>query len=89
MRAANALVTLLLAVLVASVGLALWGFHDDPTYTRALFVAVESTSSLLRTPDTHGLAATYAGEAIQIVLRLLGPLLIGLALLAVRARVKR
>jgi hypothetical protein len=89
LRAGRALGTLLLAVLAASLGLWEWGFEDAPSYTRALFVAVESTSSLLRTPDTHGLEATYAGEVIQIVLRLLGPLLLGLALLAVRARVRR
>ena len=89
LRAANALITLLVAVVAASFGLWAWGFDDAPSYTRALFVAIESTSSLLRTPDSHGLVATYAGEVIQIVLRLLGPLLIGLALLAVRARVKR
>ena len=89
LRAGNALATLLLAVVAASVGLWAGGFQDGPTYTRALFVAIESTSSLLRTPDTHGLEPTYAGEVIQIILRLLGPLLIGLALLAVRARVKR
>jgi uncharacterized protein YjbI with pentapeptide repeats len=90
LRAGNAIATLLLTVVAASAGLWAFGFHGDgPSYTRALFVAIESTSSLLRTPDGHGLAPTYAGEVIQIVLRLLGPLLIGLALLAVRARVKR
>jgi hypothetical protein len=43
--------------------------------------------SLFRVPATPELTA--AGEAIQRPLRLLGPLFFGLALLSLRARVKR
>ncbi len=89
LRASRSLATLALTIAIASVGLRFFGFKPDPTYTRALFYSIESTSSLFRLPDAPGLEITYTGEFIQIVLRLLGPLLIGLALLAVRARVKR
>jgi hypothetical protein len=89
LRASRAFIALLVLVVVASLGLQAWGFTTDPPYPRALLYAIEGTSSLLRVPNAAGLEMTYAGERIQIVLRLLGPLLIGLALLAVRARVKR
>lgn len=89
LKASRALITLLIAILLASVGLDAWGFTPDSTYTRALLYSTESTSSLFRVPNAPGLGITYVGEVIQIALRLLGPLLIGLALLAVRARVKR
>lgn len=89
LRASRAAIALLALVLLASVGLQAWGFTTDPQYTRALLFGIESTSSLLRVPNAAGLQMTYAGEGAQIVLRLVGPLLIGLALLAVRARVKR
>jgi hypothetical protein len=40
-----------------------------------------------RVPPDAGLSAS--GEIVQIALRMLGPLLFGLTLLAIRARVKR
>lgn len=89
LKAGRALFTLVALILMMSFGLQTWGFESDPRYVRALLHSVESTSSLLRTPATAGLEATYAGEVMQIVLRLLGPILLGLAFLAVRARVKR
>jgi len=89
LRASRAVLALLVLVVLASFGLQKWGFTTHPSYTRAALYAVESTSSLLRVPNAAGLELTYAGERTQILLRLLGPLLIGLALLAVRARVKR
>jgi uncharacterized protein YjbI with pentapeptide repeats len=89
LKASRALITLFLVVVVASLGLQAYGFTHDPPYTRALLFSIESTSSLLRAPEASGLEITYTGEGMQIALRLLGPLLIGLALLALRARVKR
>lgn len=56
--------------------------------TRALLYSIESTSSLFRLPHAPGLDITYAGEGIQIALRVLGPVLIALAVFALRARVK-
>jgi hypothetical protein len=88
-KASRALITLVVVVVLASLGLQAWGFARDPPYARALLFSIESTSSLLRAPETTGLEVTYTGEGVQIALRVLGPLLIGLALLALRARVKR
>lgn len=89
LKASRALIALLLAIGMASLGLWACGFRPDPSYTRAVLYSIGSTSSLFRAPDSPGLEITYAGEGIQIVLRLLGPLLIALAILAIRARVKR
>jgi hypothetical protein len=45
-----------------------------------------STSSLFGGPNAPGLDITYAGETIQTAWRILGPVLIALAVLALRAR---
>jgi hypothetical protein len=89
LKASRALIALVFVIGVASYGLHNWGFRPDPPYARALLYSIESTSSLFRTPESGGVNLTYAGEAMQSALRLLGPILIGLAFLAIRARVKR
>jgi hypothetical protein len=86
LRPARALASLAVTLLVGAALLRWFGFHEGRSYGRSLLFAIESSLSLLRPPQT-GLSAS--GEIVQITLRLLGPLLFGLALLAVRARVKR
>ncbi|RCG28722.1 pentapeptide repeat-containing protein [Sphaerisporangium album] len=58
-----------------------------PGWGTAFYHAIDSSTSLLHTPGAEPL--TPYGQAIEIILRLLGPLLLGLAILAVRGRVKR
>jgi hypothetical protein len=87
LRASRALIALLVTIAVAALPLELWGFHPDRTYWGALLFSVESSISLLRAPE--GVHLRHGGEVIQIVLRLAGPLFFGLALLALRGRVKR
>lgn len=58
-----------------------------PGWLTAFIYSVDSSTSLLSTPQSQPL--TGIGNAIQILLKLLGPLFAGLALLAVRNRVKR
>lgn len=58
-----------------------------PGWGTALYHAVDSATSLLHTPGDEAL--TPAGRATEITLRLLGPVLLGLAVLAIRGRVKR
>jgi Pentapeptide repeats (9 copies) len=86
LRASRALIALGVTVATLAVALDLWGFQPDQGYGRALLFATESSISLLRAPTTR---LTDAGEVVQIVLRLAGPLFFGLALLALRGRVKR
>ena len=86
LRASRALAALALTLTLLAVPLDEWGFRPDRSYGRALLFAVESTISPLRAPAVH---LTASGEVLQIALRLAGPLLLGLAALALRNRVKR
>jgi hypothetical protein len=86
LRPARALVALALTLFAAAALLVWFGFHEPRTYGRSMLFAIHSALSVFRPPET-GLSA--GGEIVQIALRLLGPLLLGLTLLAVRARVKR
>lgn len=86
LRASRALACLFLAVLVGSVLYYLVGFEEGQSFGRSLFFSLESAISLLRAPT---LELTPAGEGVQAALRLLGPVFLGLALLALRGRVKR
>jgi hypothetical protein len=58
-----------------------------PGWEAAADHSVESATSLLRTPPPQEL--TLVGRIIEVTLRLLGPLLLGLTILSVRGRVKR
>jgi hypothetical protein len=58
-----------------------------PGIREAAYYSIESATSLLREPTAEPLTAW--GRSIELVLRLLGPLLLGLAVLALRGRVKR
>jgi len=53
----------------------------------AIDQSIDSATALLRIDQPRPLTA--AGRAVEVALRLLGPLLLGLAVLAVRGRVKR
>jgi hypothetical protein len=88
LRASRALLALTLTILVGAITLALWGFRPTNSYGHALLFALQSSISLLRpaTPPGH---ETGAGQVIEIILRLAGPLFFGLALIALRGRVKR
>ena len=86
LRPTRALVSLAVTLLIGAALLFVFGFQDERNYGRSLLFAVQSSLSLLRPPET---SLTAGGEVVQIALRLLGPLLFGLALLAVRTRVKR
>jgi hypothetical protein len=58
-----------------------------PGVGNAAYYSIQSATSLLREPTTEPL--TTIGKITEITLRLLGPLLLGLALVALRGRVKR
>jgi hypothetical protein len=58
-----------------------------PEFRDAAYYSVQSATSLLREPTSEPL--TTIGRITEIALRLLGPLLLGLAVLALRGRVKR
>jgi uncharacterized protein YjbI with pentapeptide repeats len=89
LRASRALAALAATIVVFS--LLLWwvGFDPDQPFVRTLFFTAESTSSFFRVPAVPDSALTYAGEAMQMIVRVLGPLFLGLALLSLRGRVRR
>ena len=88
LRAGRALIALTISIAAGAVLFSLFGFNAGKQPDGgALIFAAESAISLLRQPETQSLTA--GGHVIQIVLRLAGPLFFGLALLALRGRVKR
>jgi uncharacterized protein YjbI with pentapeptide repeats len=90
LRAWRALASLAAVVLIASSIFAFWGFHTTAGWDElpsALLFSTQATTALLRGPDSRAL--TTLGEWLHIALRLIGPVLLGLALLSVRGRVKR
>jgi hypothetical protein len=81
----------LVAVVVGLAGLlqAIGFSGGDPGFRDALIYAAQSTISIASGNTALTGHVSWAGEALRIVLRLAGPVLLGLALLAVRNRVKR
>jgi uncharacterized protein YjbI with pentapeptide repeats len=81
----------LLAVVVGLAGLLqAIGFNGgDPGFRDALIYAAQSTISIASGNKALTEHVSWAGEVLRIALRLVGPVLLGLALLAVRNRVKR
>jgi hypothetical protein len=87
LRGLRALISLLVVVLGLAVLFQWVGFRGDPPapwYWGSVLYAAKSTLSL---PVQEQL--TGWGEVLRILLRLTGPVLLGLALLSVRSRVKR
>jgi len=89
LRAWRALATLAIVVLLAGGVFALWGF-DPPAGLDALPDAIrfsaQAATALLRGPDRP---LTPLGEWLHLGVRLVGPVLLGLAVLSIRGRVKR
>lgn len=88
LRALRSLACLAVLILVATILLRVNGFvdHPVPRFGDSLLYCVQFTVSLDRAtmPRLTGL-----GETIRVIMRVLGPLLLGLSLLAIRNRVKR
>jgi uncharacterized protein YjbI with pentapeptide repeats len=90
LRAWRAIACLTFTILLGGLLLDSFGFHPDRSLGHSVLFSLESTITLLRAPPaTPPANLTPGGEIVQISLRLLGPLFFGLALLAVRGRVKR
>ena len=88
LRASRALLALAITIFLGAILLALWGFHPTLGCGRSLLFAVQSSISLLRA-TTLPAHQTAGGQVVEIILRLAGPLFFGLALIALRGRVKR
>jgi uncharacterized protein YjbI with pentapeptide repeats len=88
LRASRALMAFALTVAAFALAFDRYGFQQPQTLDRALLISFQSTTSLVIAPAARGLL-NDTGELLLTVLRLLGPLLLGLAVLSVRGRVKR
>ncbi|MFD1045652.1 pentapeptide repeat-containing protein [Kibdelosporangium lantanae] len=77
-------------IVLSSFAFHVWGFMPDEnfagTWPQGVLFALESATSLLR-PASRPLNGT--GELLMLVLRYVGPILLALAALALRSRVKR
>jgi uncharacterized protein YjbI with pentapeptide repeats len=90
LRGLRALAWLAVAVIALAALLQSVGFNGgDPPFRDVLIYAAQSTVSVVSGNKALTDHMSWAGEVLRIILRLVGPLLLGLALLAVRNRVKR
>ncbi|OXM57714.1 hypothetical protein CFP71_06620 [Amycolatopsis thailandensis] len=89
LRALRALATLAVLIAVVSVSMWLGGFKTTPVFGDTLIYVAQSTVSLETKLTSLPKDLTPFGEVMRLVMRVLGPLLLGLTLLAVRNRVKR
>jgi hypothetical protein len=87
LRPSRSFISLAVVVVLLAAGIDLWGFDPDLNFGRSLLYSWGSAVAFGAAPEYDGLTAT--GDAIHIALRILGPLLLGLGLLAVRGRVQR
>lgn len=85
-RAWRAFLTLGIVVAAASLALSRWGFQAPTGYGETLRYTLRAASTLLRGSDV---VLTPTGDWIELVLRLVAPLLLALGLLAIRERVRR
>jgi uncharacterized protein YjbI with pentapeptide repeats len=81
----------LIVVIVGLAGLLqLIGFNGgDPGFRDAVIYAAQTTISMPSANQALTEQVSWAGEVLRIVLRLAGPLLLGLTLLSIRGRVRR
>jgi hypothetical protein len=85
-RAWRAFTTLGVVVVGASVALVHWGFKVPTDFGEALRFTLRSATSVLRESSAD---LTPTGDWIELVVRLVAPLLLALGLFAIRDRVRR
>jgi uncharacterized protein YjbI with pentapeptide repeats len=86
LRASRALILLVLTTLCLTVMFVTVGFLQPVPIGRALTYSAGSAVSVTSTPD---LPLSTWGEVFRIILRIAGPLFLGLAVLSLRGRIKR
>lgn len=86
LRASRSLLALAVTLAVFSVLFKTIGFVDEASLLNGLLHSARSVALL---PQGDEIDLTEAGQAFQIALRVIGPVLIGLTALALRSRIKR
>jgi len=87
MRAARAMVCLLALMFICATLMGRFGFAHPHTWTASLVYVADTATKLVGFSTSETL--TGWGVALQIVVRLTGPILLGLAILSIRGRTKR
>jgi len=87
LRASRALTWLSLAIVAGALVLHHVGFSPERSLARSLVFSAATAVTFGAAPAARGL--TTSGEVVRLALRVLGPILVGLAALAVRGRVRR
>jgi hypothetical protein len=90
LRGLRALLSLAIVIIGLATLLQVVGFNGgDPSFRDVLIYAAQGTLSLQTSDKALTEHVSWAGEMLRIILRLSGPVLLGLALLSIRNRVKR
>ncbi len=90
LRAWRALVALAVVIGLVGFGFSWVGFHHPhPSLAVSWLYALQATVSLEGKARQLSGQLTLPGELLRVGLRLTGPVLLGLALLSIRGRVKR
>jgi len=86
LKASRSLALLLARVLLAAGLLSVWGFHEARNYGRSALLAAQSSLAPVHPPEAP---MSASAQAVQLALRLTGPALLALSVLALRSRIKR
>ncbi len=86
MKASRSLLVLVVTIGLAAELLARNGFQAATSYGCSLLFAAQSSLEPIHPPEAS--LSTF-GEVVQLALRLTGPILVGLTILALRSRIKR
>jgi hypothetical protein len=90
LRSSRAIVSLVLLVAVFSVLFGWFGIdHPAPGINTALTYSIQTSTNWFGTNFAPPVHLTGPGEAFEVVLRVLGPLLLALAVVSLRGRVTR
>jgi hypothetical protein len=90
LRAWRALATLTVTIALVGVWFSRVGFHNPrPSLAASWLYALQATVSLEGKARQLSGQLTLPGELLRVGMRLIGPILLGLAVLSIRGRVKR
>jgi hypothetical protein len=86
MKASRSLLVLVVTIALAAELLTRYGFQSTATFGCSLLFATQSSLEPIHPPEA---SLSAFGEVVQLALRLTGPILVGLTILALRSRIKR
>jgi uncharacterized protein YjbI with pentapeptide repeats len=88
LRASRALISLLALVFIFGLLFQAWGLTGSEGFLKTWIFSLETATNLLG-QFTEDVRVNTVGELLQVALRVVGPLLLGLAVLSLRGRIRR